>query len=292
MRKKIRTIPGTLPGERQARRDCYLTHRDLFDLNDDLLRQVIKMTSETQVVPRDFSKTAAAVILGLYTKACKTFRAIQVLCRFGLGEDALNLLRVLIETLVNMRYIGVTHKGLRERRAQKFAFHGAIWKQKYLLAAERDKIPVTSLSQSEKDELARIVEYIKQEYGKEEFKKMSKSHQWDGVSMADMAKKVELQSLYHIAWRSSSESAHARDIREHIGYREKKGFFLKIMPGEGWLEPVLWVSNIVFFGIVDKADELFQLGWGETREGFSDRLKKLHAGRGQGLSAKRSIHKR
>jgi hypothetical protein len=53
------------------------------------------------------------IILGLVTKACKTFRSIQILGERGLREDANALVRVLLETTVAVLFI------LQRRRRDK-----------------------------------------------------------------------------------------------------------------------------------------------------------------------------
>ncbi len=46
---------------------------------------------------RGLDRKVILTILGLLTKACKTFRSIQILCERGLIEDADALTRVLLE---------------------------------------------------------------------------------------------------------------------------------------------------------------------------------------------------
>lgn len=60
-------------------------------------------------------------MLGLLTKACKTFRTIQILCERGLQGDADVLVRVLMETTVAVVFI--LQKKSRER-ARIYHAHG------------------------------------------------------------------------------------------------------------------------------------------------------------------------
>lgn len=275
MGEKTRRIPSILPREREARQECYLKHKDSFDLNDDLLREAVEMTSVGRLILEGLSERTAFVLLGLYGKACKTFRAIQILCLFGLGEDANGLLRVLAETLVNMFYIDAEDKDLREKRAQKFADHGAIWKQKYLDIVEKHRSFGATLPQPERARLHEIIAEIHERYSEKEYEEMSGSHNWNNLSAEAMANQVGLQSLYDISMRSSSESLHVRDLFEHISYDEKKGFILRIVPGDKWLQGVLWISNTLFHGILERINQLFQLGHDEKLQDFRDRLETI-----------------
>jgi hypothetical protein len=55
----------------------------------------------------------------LLTKACKTFKSIQVLCERGLHEDADALVRVLLETTAAILYI------LREKSTERALIYHA-----------------------------------------------------------------------------------------------------------------------------------------------------------------------
>lgn len=274
MTKKSRRIPCILPGEREARRECYPNHKDSFDLNDDLLKAAVRITSVDYVTLEDLSEEAATVLLGLYAKACKTFRAIQVLCLFGLEEDANGLLRVLAETLINMFYMDSDSRELREKRAQKFLDHGIIWMNKYLDIAGRHQRFSAGIPHPRKGAMAEIVGTIRKKYGEKEFRRMSKSHRWNGLSVEAMSRKVkdaDLRLLYDVSMRSSSASLHGGDIPEHIGRDRKGRLILKIMPGDRVLQGVLWVSNALFLGILEKINQLFQLGRDQELKDFGDR---------------------
>lgn len=58
-------------------------------------------------------RVVVETMIGLLTKACKTFRSIHILCERGLHEDANALVRVLMETTVAVLFI--LQKKSRER---------------------------------------------------------------------------------------------------------------------------------------------------------------------------------
>ncbi|MGH9681513.1 MAG: DUF5677 domain-containing protein [Candidatus Acidiferrales bacterium] len=68
---------------------------------------VVRMLSQHWTIrkPRGVPRFVAETMVGLLIKACKTFRAIQILCERGFCEDANALVRVLMETTVAIGFI-------------------------------------------------------------------------------------------------------------------------------------------------------------------------------------------
>jgi hypothetical protein len=106
----------SLPHEAEVRTAIAQQHRVKIDAMTNLHNAVVAMMmagSWTVTKRRGVSPLVAQTMMGLLTKACKTFRAIQELCERGLHEDANALVRVLLETTVTVLYI--LQKNSRQR---------------------------------------------------------------------------------------------------------------------------------------------------------------------------------
>jgi hypothetical protein len=64
---------------------------------------------------RDVDGSVVTLALALYAKAIKTFRGIEILCEGGLGQDAISLLRVLLETTLAILFVLQRNSRFRSR---------------------------------------------------------------------------------------------------------------------------------------------------------------------------------
>ncbi|MFQ5847095.1 MAG: DUF5677 domain-containing protein, partial [Candidatus Methylomirabilales bacterium] len=86
-----------LPGEESALSGTEYEVR--LVIGNHLLAFALAMAGKSEVRLKEKEIGFVAVVLGLYAKAVKTFRAIHLLCVHGLCEDAQALLRTLSEIL-------------------------------------------------------------------------------------------------------------------------------------------------------------------------------------------------
>jgi hypothetical protein len=109
------TAGGTFPGEAHPVPSEVLTALDLGHRLFDLASTMIA-TPAPRVGSEGPQPTFVLVCIGLFVKAMKTFRSVQVLVERGLGEDANGLMRPLSDVLASLLYL----RGDRERRAQEY----------------------------------------------------------------------------------------------------------------------------------------------------------------------------
>jgi hypothetical protein len=100
-----------------------------------LLNFALGMTAKGAVRMKEEELGFMAIVLGLYAKSVKTFRAIHLLCVHGLCEDAHSLLRTLSETLANIRYLA---REDRENRSRQYADFTVIQDQKLINSTEQN----------------------------------------------------------------------------------------------------------------------------------------------------------
>jgi len=105
------TLPRELEVRIEIAREHESTLAEMQAMNDAAVALVIKKAVELR--GEDWPTLGTA--LAMYTKACKTHRSIEILCRAGLTSDATVLLRVLSETTVALHFVLKRHSRVRSR---------------------------------------------------------------------------------------------------------------------------------------------------------------------------------
>jgi hypothetical protein len=106
----------SLPSEAIVTREIankYARHLAAMSNLHDTVTSMMTAGSWTVSRTRGLTPNVARTMMGLLTKALKTFRSIQILCERGLHEDANALVRVLMETTAAILFI--LQKRSRER---------------------------------------------------------------------------------------------------------------------------------------------------------------------------------
>lgn len=276
-----------LPDENVTEPQTLKKFKPYFDFCDELLRLAIRMTEKDHLKIHEADLVFAFVALGLYSKACKTFRAIHILCTKPLGEDANTLLRVLMETSINVYYIAADKKVRSQLFIDKMIKNshrlGMIIKQNKKLRS-MGFIPEDGWSK-----VKEMVKEIKKNTPKESFlknlkkiiienilnEKIMKVSTWSGESLQNMAYKTGLRDIYDLTNPLTSRAIHSEDIPEHVDFDEKTGIYLKIVPGDKWVNPVLPSAILIFLAIVEKINSLFQLGEDKDIESYFNKFKKF-----------------
>lgn len=107
-------------GEADIRETIRGRHREAFSFAERLLDDSLDLHAKLCVkIVAPSRERAKAVAVGLWTKICKQFRSILVLCELGLTEDADIIARSLFEATLQMLF--VTKKNVNRRRGWKSA---------------------------------------------------------------------------------------------------------------------------------------------------------------------------
>jgi uncharacterized protein DUF5677 len=149
-------------------------------------------------------------MLGLLTKACKTFRSIQILCERGLQEDAHALVRVLMETAAAVLFI--LQKKSRER-ARIYHAHGIAQDVKMLnewTSTRGLKRKVTKkLMKQATDALADATKKLPTG--------TDVKHHWSGKrNLFEAVRAIRGDVLYATLYRFTSSISHASDFGAHL----------------------------------------------------------------------------
>jgi hypothetical protein len=147
-------------------------------------------------------------------KAHKTHRAIVVLCRAGYGEDALVLLRSLLELAIQARYMARDPLGERGERwlaynaVTRYEANRVIQTDPYFEETGKDVLGDTALQQ-EIEEAARHAQKSYRFWQKDKDGVLSYPKNWYGMSVKALAKEVGWESHYNIVYSHGSVPVHS-----------------------------------------------------------------------------------
>jgi hypothetical protein len=153
-------------------------------------------------------------VLTQFAKVARTFSAVHLLLREALFEDALVLLRVLLENTINMRYVIRTKTVEAVRRYLDWMMVDAVRR-----ARACNWFEGTSLySEQRKAEFLRVEEEIRARYSPEEFESLKRGP--FGLSLEQRAAAAEMTDLYNASYRVLSRNVHGLDIAVMHATRE------------------------------------------------------------------------
>jgi hypothetical protein len=246
-------------------------HLRFFEFINKLLRFVPKFLPEGKLTIQNRNEMSYyAAVLTLFSKSCKTLRAIRLLCLAGLSSDANALLRPLLECLISMLYLSQDDKG--EKGDQYFAFcHMQAQKTLNALRANPvlNDMVTDEIEKKIKDQSTAIIG----EMGEDEFSRRYRASHWSGESIEAIARKVGLEVIYDLPFRLSSQAIHATDYLDHIEYYD--GFRINILPGDRWCKEVLGASIVTFLQILKMVNEAFSLKQDRKLSSFEKRSQLL-----------------
>ena len=244
-----------LPGEESAL--SRPEFESLLVMGNHLINFALALTSKSEVRLKEQELGYVGVVLGLYAKSVKTYRAIHLLCVHGLCEDAEILLRTLVEILANIKYLTMED---REDRARQYLDFTVIQDQKLINATEHNP----KLKGMFPDEVKAIVrdriEGAEARISGEEFKRRYEASTWHGSRIEQAMREVGMQVAYDLPFRQGSRAAHATDLFDHFEWTPTHGFVLKLIPGDKWANPVLSASNLLFVEILKELNVVGNFG--------------------------------
>ena len=207
------------------------------------------------------------VVQALTFKAIKTHRAIECLLEFGFVEDAVVLMRALLEIVINLLYIGREP----ESRATLYAEYDYVLRWQGHRAAEAvygDEYSRQLASrQAEIDELRREYERVKCNY--------PDKYRWSGESVRKMAEEVGGEKAYLSAYRMHSELVHSAPTTMNRYVTASEGGLLIDLDPKSEEEHGSLLCELCELSlcVMRVFNEVFQLG----NDAMLDELRRQHA---------------
>jgi hypothetical protein len=186
---------------------------DIRKLNGRLLP--LAQDTDTKLRAHKFSSAIPGKIASsMFRKAVRTFHAIELLKPQGLIEESWVLLRVLLETHVNILYFMNPPEGYiisMTRRHRDAALLQKLTHLREVNFYENARLPEEI--QARKEEWEEIDARIKGRYTPEELKGIKKNG-FSGKSFQERAKIVGMKTMYELCYRIASRSVHSFDPAE------------------------------------------------------------------------------
>lgn len=250
----------SLPDEEKAREDIAQRFGDLFVSAERLHNATVEILTRGKLVvrnPTDHGRGVVVLISSMLTKACKTFRAIQLTSEGGLGQDASVLARQLFETTVAVKFI------LQKDSRLRAAMFGAHEDQRFLVLVEKaveiggfETVGTPEMLEKAREKVRAWNEVIPAHAVDSVRRHWSGNH---GLEWA--AREVDLLSAYTMMYRYTSAFAHGSDASAHFFVTHAEDVpTLKLSPGDDQVRAVLVSSMALMAKIVETVNEVLGLG--------------------------------
>jgi uncharacterized protein DUF5677 len=249
----------SLPHEAEVIADVATKYRSELDAMaglHDAVAGMMSVDSWTTIGRRGLNHLVIETIVGLLTKACKTFRSIQILCERGLIGDADALVRVLMENTVAIAFI--LQKKPRER-ARVYHAHAIAQNIKMLndwknTPGLKRKAPKTVIKRAN-DLLA---EWTKGLPVGTDFK-----HHWSGKrNLREAVKALRGDVMYATLYRFTSSVTHASDFGAHVEIDQGSDDRVwQIEPSAQGFEAPSYAARELFWNAANRIDQRLGLGF-------------------------------
>lgn len=266
-----------LPHETEVMAEIRHKYRVQLEAMTALHDAVVSMMSAgswTVSKTRGLAPFVAETMIGLLTKASKTFRAIQVLCERGLHEDASALVRVLMETTIAIFFI--LQKKSKER-ALIYHVYGTAqpikmlneWKNTHGL---KRKVPKAVLAQLN----AELTNGLKMLPAGTDV-----TRHWSGKRNLQQAMQaLRGDVMYATLYRHTSSISHASDFGAHFETDPTSGEFVwQLEPRVNGFEAPSYAARELLWAAASRIDERLGLGFSATLAPHKLTRKDIEKGR-------------
>ncbi|MFH1900846.1 MAG: DUF5677 domain-containing protein [Candidatus Omnitrophota bacterium] len=244
----------------------------LLDLVDSAIENINKRNMRAQSLG-----LFKGIVLVLFARCRKQFKAVQILCKEGYGEDACLILRSMINALIDISYIKTDPMKLAKRYVE---FDWIAKKKKLNIlnkypSSESVSLPSKKHGLSEKDILKEAKQF------NEDFPDGSRRSDWSGLKIEEKARKAKNNTLmlYDMGYRYYSDFDHSNimSLSSHVDDSTTKGKFIVLSePSEKQVQMNLSESFNIFVSLFDIYCETFELDYSnKIRELFSEYEKLL-----------------
>jgi hypothetical protein len=248
----------TLPHEAEVISDIAAKYRTELDAMTGLHNAVMSVLSAGSwtVGKSGIDGIVLETMVGLLTKACKTFRSIQILCERGLIDDADALVRMLMENTVAILFI--LQKRPRER-ARIYQAHSIA--QGIKMLNEWKNTP--GLKRKATKNLVRRANEGPVLWTKNLPAGTDVKHHWSGKrNLQETVKALRGDAMYATLYRFTSSIAHASDFGAHVEFEPASGDRVwQIEPRSQGLEASSNAARELLWNAANRIDQRIGLGF-------------------------------
>lgn len=275
MRKGIRK------GDDHVREAIRTRHGKAFSFADRLLAACHQLHG--RLCDKDVAKPrerAKAVAVGLWTKLCKQYRAVLVLCELGLTDDAEVIARSLFESSLQTAF--VVKKNVKLRRGWKSApkpprggysmeFRAELYLARTVLD-DRKRVNVWKqmpgrhrMARRVEREVDEMMNWTEAHVGRVWMKWLTDKDSRNAFQVETMAENLGLARWYAFVYRPQSSIAHAADAARHMDSgNEPMTVNVRLAPDVAGAAGPLRLANGLIGSAMAVVDTRFNLDLGEV----------------------------
>jgi len=251
----------SLPHEAEVVADIAAKYRTELDAMAGLHDAVVGMMSAGSwtIGKVGINRPVFETMVALLTKACKTFRSIQILLERGLIDDANVLTRGLMENTVAILFI------LQKRPRERVGIYYAHSLAQYIKMLNEWKNTPGLKRKATKKDLKRANEtlaaFTKRLPAGTNFK-----HHWSGKhNLQEAVKALRHGVMYATLYRFASSTAHASDAGAHVEIeRSSDDPIYQIEPRAQGFEAPSYAARELLWAAANRIDQRLGLGFSAT----------------------------
>lgn len=271
----------------------YIQNDDLIKLGEEvrqLARNVLQEMNARALKLFDLP-AHKRIFLFIFTRAMKTFAAIETLCQHGYGQDVAPLLRSIMENLITARYI-VHDLNQADQLARRFVEYKWIIFRRTLAEEELSLRAAPEAARQGFEQKKRLVLEHVQKY-KVDYNIQSDRAllTWSGRTVKDMARAVghQLHQEYEQTFRFCSRFSHPTILgdREYM-VQDDKTLTFSPQPSRVGTEMNYVTAAIYCLRFLEAANALFALSFGPQAQDLLRRCQHLAGGEGETPAAGQS----
>lgn len=245
------------------------SHQELFDLSEELqgIAEELKNAFNKASAIQDFRRSKIPLYKTIYlffiTNAMRQYPSIHILCVYGYAYCASPILRSLWENLVSIKYILLSDDGQLDEteanlKAKRFEEYRWVNMSKMLRYWKNDdgvqRKDLQEAIVSRNDEIiAKVNEFMK-------IYKTKHLNSWSGLSIEEMAKKLNMLGDYNLVYRMCCNLSHPSSLGLQLGVEKNpQTTIFSTKPSNDQVKSVLMIAIQYFHEFLVLHDHLFSL---------------------------------
>jgi hypothetical protein len=280
-----------LPNERANRALVRARSKMLLSQATDLHRVAVAVLQQSlggaeqsglRIPNSHIDSTVVFVALGLYVKACKQHRSVQLLARAGLSPDALAIARNLFETTLALVFILRKQIRLRrgfspahpsglslsaiQRRPLSTRFRARLYQANLVFEQERTRDEFARTPRIKREarritkRLPQLIAEAEKAIGPEWTRRLRQARSYSGVSLKELALSMGFRGAYATHYRFASWTVHALDLNRYIAFDpSKNASMISLAPNADYVDQALSIGNVLLFQCIHLFDDRFEL---------------------------------
>lgn len=213
----------------------------------------------------NFSKIVIIFLAANFHK----IQSIGVLCKEGLGRDAVILLRTMFESLVDFRYI--TSDKTKVNDYIEYGYYSQLRMGKILLNSKSIKV--------DKEKIIKRIKELTCDWDKVKHRFQKKNgdicSRWNCGNLRKLAEKVDLSENYDYLYGFLSNYTHLSSAiaGDYIWGRNKDSVVVGIGTSEILIKEILPTATAIFIDILKIVNEEYKMDFDSSIKNLSERIK-------------------